>query len=35
MKLIFEYEEQTTGYLPDEDIQIDLPKEIIKKEFCC
>ncbi len=33
MKLIFEYEEQTTGYLPDEDIQIDLPKEIIRKEL--
>ena len=33
MKLIFEYEEQTTGHLPDEDIQIDLPKEIIRKEL--
>jgi len=33
MKLIFEYEQQNTGHLPDEDVQIDLPKDLLRKEL--
>ena len=33
MKLIFEYEEQTSGHLPYENIQIDLPKGLIRNEL--
>ncbi|MBI3842566.1 MAG: aminomethyl-transferring glycine dehydrogenase subunit GcvPB [Thaumarchaeota archaeon] len=33
MKLIFEYEEQTTGYLSDENISIGLPNELIRNEL--
>ncbi|MEK6877826.1 MAG: aminomethyl-transferring glycine dehydrogenase subunit GcvPB [Thermoproteota archaeon] len=33
MKLIFEYEEQSTGHLPDEDITIELPNELTRNEL--
>lgn len=33
MKLIFEYEEQTTGYLSDEDISIILPNDLTRNEL--
>ena len=31
MKTIFDYDEETTGYLPEEDVSIKLPDEIIRK----
>jgi glycine dehydrogenase subunit 2 len=33
MKLIFEYEEQSTGHLSDEDITIELPNELTRNEL--
>ena len=33
MKLIFEYEEQTSEHLPDENILIDLPKDLVRKQL--
>lgn len=33
MKLIFEYEQQTTGYLSDEDIPIILPQDLTRNEL--
>ena len=33
MKLIFEYEEQITGHLSDEDIPIGLPNDLTRNEL--
>ena len=33
MKTIFEYDEETTGYLPDEDVSVNLPDEITREDL--
>src|SRR5919198_84830 len=33
MKIIFEYEEETSGHLPDEDINIDLPGNLVRRDL--
>jgi len=33
MPLIFEYDEENTGYVQDEDVKIDLPQELVRKNL--
>ncbi len=33
MKLIFEYDEENTGHVQDEDVKIDIPQELVRKRL--